>query len=206
MKFRYSGTFLAKKKNQFWPIFPWKSTFSGRPCFITSLWRHKLTDFHDCGINGKRRPLPILRYQTTILWSCQFQVNRGGSYSSGRRVTKWFEKTEKTGAKIRYSFNCAFSPICLISLASSVLSKKYFTKFLQTHEQRKYLFYQPWYIRVNQSNIREIVFCSKFLHKFQSKRFRLSNHKMHYKHKPSWIGPVHGQRDTWHRSRVRPGR
>ena len=47
-------------KNQFWPIFHWKSTFSGRPCFNTSLWYHTLTDFHDFGINGKRRPYPIL--------------------------------------------------------------------------------------------------------------------------------------------------
>ena len=27
-----------REKNQFWPIFRWKLTFSGRPCFITSLW------------------------------------------------------------------------------------------------------------------------------------------------------------------------
>ena len=65
------------EKIQFMPLFRWKSTFSGRPCFITSLWRHTLTDFHDFGINGKRRPFPILWYQTTILWVCQFQIHRG---------------------------------------------------------------------------------------------------------------------------------
>ena len=153
---------------------------------------------------------PTLYYCTKQLYFGRVNFKfTGGWYSSGRRVTK---RVEKTGAKIRYSFNCAFSPICLISLANSVLSTKYFTKFLQTHQQRKYLFYEPWYIRVDQSNIREIVFCSKFLHKFQSKRFRLTNNmpqgvsNMHYKNKPSWIVPVHGQRDTWHRSRVRPGR
>ena len=43
-----------------------KSTFSGRPCFITSLWRHTIIDFHDFGINGKRTPYFLLWYQTTI--------------------------------------------------------------------------------------------------------------------------------------------
>ena len=38
-------TFLAK--NQFLPILCWKSTFAGRSCFSTSLWRQRLTDFQD---------------------------------------------------------------------------------------------------------------------------------------------------------------
>ena len=44
MKFRYLEFQLKKKKksefnskNQFWPIFRRKSTFSGWPCFMTSL-------------------------------------------------------------------------------------------------------------------------------------------------------------------------
>ena len=36
-----------------------------------------LTDFHDFGINGKRRPYPIPWYQTIILWARQFQVHKG---------------------------------------------------------------------------------------------------------------------------------
>ena len=48
----------------------WKSTFSGWSCFITSLWCHTLTDFHDFGINGNRRHHPILWYH----WACQFKI------------------------------------------------------------------------------------------------------------------------------------
>ena len=54
----------------FWSIFCLKSTFLGRPCLIRSLWGHTLTDFHDFGINGKKRPYPILYYQTLTLWAC----------------------------------------------------------------------------------------------------------------------------------------
>ena len=73
------GTFLAKKLIffQFWVYFHWKSTFWVRPCLKTSLWRHTLTDFHDFGINGKRRPYPIPWYQKIILWARQFQVHKG---------------------------------------------------------------------------------------------------------------------------------
>ena len=74
------GTFLAKKMDfffQFWVYFHWKSTFWVRPCLKTSLWRHTLTDFHDFGINGKRRPYPIPWYQKIILWARQFQVHKG---------------------------------------------------------------------------------------------------------------------------------
>ena len=53
----------------------WKSTFWVRPCLKTSLWRHTLTDFHDFGINGKKRPYPW--YQTIIIWARQFQVHKG---------------------------------------------------------------------------------------------------------------------------------
>ena len=44
---------------------------------LGSLWHHMLTDCHDFDINEERRPYPILWYQTTILWVCQFQVHRG---------------------------------------------------------------------------------------------------------------------------------
>ena len=47
-------------------------------CLKTSLWRHTLTNFHDSGINGKRRPYPIPWYQTIILWAHQFHVHNGG--------------------------------------------------------------------------------------------------------------------------------
>ena len=55
----------------------WKSASWVRPCLKTSLWRHTLTDFHDFGINLKRRPYPIPWYQTIILWARQFQVHKG---------------------------------------------------------------------------------------------------------------------------------
>ena len=45
--------------------------------FYTSLWRHTRTNFHDLGIKSKEEALPILWYQTTLLWACQFQVHRG---------------------------------------------------------------------------------------------------------------------------------
>ena len=73
------GTLLAK----IWIFFSilvyfhWKSVFWVRPCLKTSLWRHTLTDFHDFGINGKRRPYPIPWYQTIILWARQFQIHKG---------------------------------------------------------------------------------------------------------------------------------
>ena len=57
--------------------FHWKSAFWVRPCLKTSLWRHTLTDFHDFGVNGKKWPYPIPRYQTIILCSRQFQVHKG---------------------------------------------------------------------------------------------------------------------------------
>ena len=62
--------------------------------FITSLRRRMLTDFHDFGINGKKRPYPILWYQTTILWACKFQVHRGGNHPPGRSVTKKAQEDE----------------------------------------------------------------------------------------------------------------
>ena len=74
------GTFLAKKLI-FLSILVyvhWKSDFWVRPCLKTSLWRHTLTDFHDFGINEKRRPYPIPWYQTITLWARQFQVHKGG--------------------------------------------------------------------------------------------------------------------------------
>ena len=55
----------------------WKSAFWVRSCLKTSLWRHTLTDFHDFGINGKKRPYPIPWYQTIILWARQVQVHKG---------------------------------------------------------------------------------------------------------------------------------
>ena len=74
-----SGTFLAKKWIFFSILvyFHWNSAFWVRPCLKTSLWRHTLTDFHDFGINRKRRPYPIPRYQTIIFWARQCQVHEG---------------------------------------------------------------------------------------------------------------------------------
>ena len=57
--------------------FHWNSAFWVRSCLKTSLWRHTLTDFHEFGINGNRRPYPILWYQTIILWARHFQVHEG---------------------------------------------------------------------------------------------------------------------------------
>ena len=79
MKFQYLELF--SEKMDFLSILVyvhWKSAFWVRPCLKTSLWRHTLTDFHDFGINGKRRPYPIPWYQTIILWARQFQVHKGG--------------------------------------------------------------------------------------------------------------------------------
>ena len=73
------GNFLSEKMD-FLSILVyvhWKSAFWDRPCLKMSLWRHTLTDFHDFGINGKRRPYPIPWYQTNILWACQVQVHKG---------------------------------------------------------------------------------------------------------------------------------
>ena len=86
------GIFLAKKWIFFFSIlvyFHWKSTFWVRPCLKTSLWCHTLTDFHDFGINGKRRPYPIPWYQTIILWARQFQVHKGGGNPGGTQIWKW---------------------------------------------------------------------------------------------------------------------
>ena len=71
---------FSEKKIDFFLIvlyFHWKSAFWVRPCLKTSLWRHTLTDFHDFGINEKKRPYPIPWYQTIILWVRQFQVHKG---------------------------------------------------------------------------------------------------------------------------------
>ena len=46
-------------------------------------------DFHDFGINGKRRPYPpIPWYQTIILWTRQFQVHKGVVTPLGKPCTK----------------------------------------------------------------------------------------------------------------------
>ena len=66
----------------------WKSAFWVRPCLKASLWRHTLTDFHDFGINGKKRPYPIPWYQTIILWARQFQVHKGGGNHLGKPCYK----------------------------------------------------------------------------------------------------------------------
>ena len=79
MKFRYLEFFSEKIDflKKILVYFHWKSAFWVRPCLKTSLWRHTLTDFHDFGINGKRRPYPIPWYQTITLWARQFQVHKG---------------------------------------------------------------------------------------------------------------------------------
>ena len=73
------GTFFSEKMDfvSIWVYFHWKSAFWVRPCLKTLLWRHTLTDFHEFGINGKRRPYPIPWYQIIILWARQFQVHEG---------------------------------------------------------------------------------------------------------------------------------
>ena len=73
------GTFLAKKLIFVFfnlGLFSLKIRFLS-PAMKTSLWRHTLTDFHDFGINGKKRPYPIPWYQTIILWAPQVQVHEG---------------------------------------------------------------------------------------------------------------------------------
>ena len=94
------GTFFSEKIVVFFSIlvyFHWKSAFRVRPCLKTSLWRHTLTDLHDFGINGKRRPYPIPRYQTIILWARQFQVHKGGGnqWRSQGRLTHPDDQNEE---------------------------------------------------------------------------------------------------------------
>ena len=69
------GTFFSETIN-FGLYFLENRHFSRRPYFITSLRRHTSTAFHDFGINGKKRPYPILWYQTTVLRACQFSIHR----------------------------------------------------------------------------------------------------------------------------------
>ena len=57
--------------------FHWNSTFESGHVWKRHCDVHTLTDSHDFGINGKRRPYPIPWYQTIILWACQFQVHEG---------------------------------------------------------------------------------------------------------------------------------
>ena len=83
--------FFSEKNDFFFSIlvyFHWKSAFWVRPCLKTSLWRHTLTDFHDFGIIGKRRPYPIPWYQTIMLWACQFQVPEGVVTTLGKPCYK----------------------------------------------------------------------------------------------------------------------
>ena len=96
VKFRYLQ-FFSEKFN-FGLHFVENRHFHVGHVFITCLWLHTLTDFHDFGINGKRRPYPILWYQTTILWACQFQYHREVVTTPlGRRVTKKKKKKEDDG-------------------------------------------------------------------------------------------------------------
>ena len=75
MKFRYLE--LSSENINFGLYFAENRHFQVSHVVLRSCLCHTLTDFYDFGINGKRRPYPILWYQTTILWTCQFQVHRG---------------------------------------------------------------------------------------------------------------------------------
>ena len=52
-----------------------------------------LTDFHDFSINGKKRPYPILVYQTIILWGVNSKFTGGGNHPPPR-VTKKAQEDE----------------------------------------------------------------------------------------------------------------
>ena len=99
------GTFLAKKWIFFSILvyFHWKSAFWVRPCLKTSLWRHTSTDFHDFGINRKRRPYPIPWYQTIILWARQFQVHKGVA-PLVNHVTKKKKKKGLVGRGLKHMY------------------------------------------------------------------------------------------------------
>ena len=85
----------------------WKSAFWVRPWLKTSLWRHSLTDFHDFGINGKRKPYPIPWYQTIILWARQFQVHKGGgNHPLGKPCYK--KRLGRTRVNIRRQWNTSY--------------------------------------------------------------------------------------------------
>ena len=68
--------------------FHWNSAFWVRQCLKTSLWRHTLTDFHDFGINGKRRPYPIPWYQQSYFGPVNFKFMRGNHPPLVNHVTK----------------------------------------------------------------------------------------------------------------------
>ena len=95
----------------------WKSAFWDWPCLKTSLWRHTLTDFHDFGINGKRRPYPIPWYQTNILYARQFQVHKGvvttplGKPCYTKRLGRTRVKQEVTGGTRSKAFDRSNSAI-----------------------------------------------------------------------------------------------
>ena len=74
-------------KSPFWKISAWYffGLFSLKMRFLSPamfgnviVTSYTLTDFHEFGINGKRRPYLIPWYQTIILWARQFQVHKGG--------------------------------------------------------------------------------------------------------------------------------
>ena len=111
------GRFLAKK-NQFWPIFRWKSTFSGWPCFITSLWRHTLTDFHDVGINKKRSPYPILWYQTNYTSGLSISNSQGVLTTPLRKTCykKRLRKTRVNHLKVNKSASEVYKTILFLNL------------------------------------------------------------------------------------------
>ena len=104
VKFRYLELFLEL------PIFRWKSTFSGRPCFITSLWRHTLTDFSWFWYQWKKETLPYTILPNTYTLGVSTSGSQGGGNhlqedvlqkSSGRRRLRFrnLESTETNHMK-----------------------------------------------------------------------------------------------------------
>ena len=119
--------------------FHWKSAFWVRPCLKKSLWRHTLTDFHDFGINGKKRPYPILWYQTIILWARQFQVHRG--------VVNHVTKKGLVGLGLVPYFNILvsyhapwFDHYSFINCLASDLCS---APFIRTKFERRYIYFWP---------------------------------------------------------------
>ena len=100
----------------------WKSAFRVRPCLKTSLWRHTLTDFHDFGISGKRRPYPSW-YQTIILWARQFQVHPLGKpcYKKrlGRTRVKHSPSTKEPSSHHKYTVLTTSESLSFSSSSSS---------------------------------------------------------------------------------------
>ena len=74
VNFRFLELFLAKKLIFFFNFGLFSLSLA---MFENVIVTSSLTNFHEFGINGKRKPYPIPWYQTIILWARQFQVHKG---------------------------------------------------------------------------------------------------------------------------------